>query len=37
VGVTIFREEDPAEFGSFLRSFCTLFRIVAGETWSQEL
>jgi hypothetical protein len=37
VGVTIFREEDPIEFGSFSRSFCALFRIVAGETWFQNL
>ncbi len=37
MGVTIFRNEDPAEFGTFSRSFCTLFRIVAGETWCQDL
>ncbi len=37
VGVTTLRQEDPVEFGSFSRAFCTLFRIVAGETWCQEL
>jgi hypothetical protein len=37
VGVSTFRLDDPVEFGSFARAFASLFRIVAGETWLQNL
>lgn len=37
IGVTLFGESDPIEFGIFDRAFVTLFQITCGATWVANL
>ncbi len=37
MGVSLFREQSPACFGSFSRALTSMFRLTAGETWLDEL
>ena len=33
MGVTLFRESAPDNFGNFVRGLSTMFRLTAGDTW----
>ena len=37
MGVSLFRDEAPACFGSFSRALTSMFRLTAGETWLDDL
>jgi hypothetical protein len=37
IGVTLFGDSDPIEFGVFDRAFVTLFQITCGATWVANL
>ncbi len=37
LGVSLFSEIAPDQFGKFNRAFVTLFRIAAGDTWIDQL
>jgi hypothetical protein len=37
MGVSLFRDESPACFGSFSRALTSMFRLTAGETWLDDL
>jgi hypothetical protein len=37
IGVTLFSEIAPQDFGAFDRAFVSMFRLTAGETWLDSL
>jgi hypothetical protein len=37
IGVTLFSEVAPQDFGAFDRAFVSMFRLTAGETWLESL
>ena len=37
MGVTLFRETAPDNFGNFVRALSTMFRLTAGDTWVDGL
>lgn len=37
IGVSLFSETDPDDFGAFDRAFITLFRVLAGAPWVESI